>query len=98
MWFITSIYLAKPEDAESPSRAETKRTFGYYSDAKVACAAVAENRCNMHECLYNYLVIENIGQGIHALADEEIWYRWEDKWVQCPKPDALVGIVNWAIG
>jgi hypothetical protein len=98
MWFITSIYLEAPKDNESPARAETHRTFGYFSNAKEACQAVAENRCNMHECLYNYLVVENIGEGIHPLAEEEIWYKWQDKWVPCSKPEALVGIINWALG
>lgn len=98
MWFITSIYLAVPENKESSTRAETKRTFGFYSHPADAIEAVVTNRCNMHECLYNYLVIENIGEGIHPSAEYEEWYKWEDKWVQCLKPEPLVGIINWALG
>jgi hypothetical protein len=98
MWFITSIYLVKPENKESPARAETKRTFGYYSNPQEAIQAIVTNRCNMHECLYNYLVLENIGEGIHPEVHNEEWYKWEEKWVPCLKPLELVGIINWALG
>jgi hypothetical protein len=101
IWFVTSIYLAKAKDSESPMRAETKRTFGYFLTEKEALDAVGENQCNMHECLYNFLVIEGFPSGIHALAEREVWYQWgeaENKWVPCQKPTMLEGIISWAIG
>lgn len=102
MWFITSILFKKPENSESPARAETHRTFGYYSTPEKARHAVAENYGNMHECLYNFLVIENIGEGVHALADDnEEWYEWNEEdnnWVAIAKPPQFMGIINWAIG
>ena len=101
MWFITSIYLSKPENPESPARAETKRTFGYYGDFAYARKAVEENRSNMHECLYNYLVIEKFNEGVHALAESEDWYQWDETkngWKSIPKPSFSEGLVNWAIG
>jgi hypothetical protein len=56
----------------------------------------------MCECLYNYLVIEHIGQGIHALVEEDYWAEWDDlagKWTPLQeRPKSLLGITNFAIG
>jgi hypothetical protein len=98
IWFVTSIYLAHAEDKESPWRAEAKRTF---LTEEEALDAVAQNRGNMHECLYNYLVIERTPSGIHALAESEQWYQWnetDNKWAFCTKPTMLEGIISWAVG
>jgi hypothetical protein len=101
IWFVTSIYLAKTMHDENPVRVEAKRTFGYFHHEIDALDAVAENRCNMHECLYNYLVIERVPSGIHAMAESEQWYQWdevENKWAFCTKPTTLEGIISWAVG
>jgi len=98
MWFITSI-VARENTTERPVlMADCQRTFGYYKDESEAHEAIAENRCNMQECLYNYLVLENIDEGIHPEVISEEWFRWEDKWVPCEKPSEFLGIVNWGLG
>lgn len=92
MWFITSILT------HGDGRLPFHRTFGFYAEKRQAEIAVEENRGNMHECMYNFLVIEEIGEGVHALAENEQWYRWDDRWVPCKKPKETVGVINWAIG
>lgn len=96
-WFITAItpnkILGKPA---------ITRTFGFYEKFIFAYDAITENRCNMHECLYEYIVLEYIEEGIHPDVIQEYWWhwveinnRWEDR---IGKPFELTGIINWALG
>lgn len=91
MWFITAI-LTQGE------KVPIHRTFGYYEDYWKAKNCVANNYGSMQECLYNYIVVEKIGEGIHALPETEEWYRWDERWVPCEKPMECEGIINWALG
>jgi len=106
-WFITSIIgkrvareLAKPPTYAN-YKAYDSRTFGFYEYVDKALSAVAENRCNMHESLYEYLVIEHIEEGIHPLSDSEKWFRWDYKnhcWKRCRRPKQFLGTINFALG
>lgn len=98
MYFLTSIFLP----AKGSDRKRCTRTFGYFLTLQEAMKAREENRGNMMECLYNYLIIERFDPGIHSLAEEVYWAKWDDernKWkaIDQPPPE-LVGIINFAIG
>jgi hypothetical protein len=94
MYFITSIYKPKP-----PSRDDCNRCFGYYLYEYDAREAVRDNHGEMQECLYNFLVIEKIDEGIHRHAEVIQWYEWRDnKWTEISPPKFSVGICNYAIG
>lgn len=74
-------------------------TFGYFFDLSEALEAVAENRGNLHECLYDYVAVEAFKPGIGAISLDEFWYRWDmvkRKWQSCEKPLFATGTVNWA--
>ena len=92
-YFITAIPYYPNESQHLNSRC-----FGYYPTLDGVVEAALQNRCNMHESLYNYLVIEEIGYGIHPDPIERKWFEWLDKWVECEKPEWTIGITNWAIG
>lgn len=92
-WFLTSIV--------SNQKVNRTRTFGFYKEYSDAITAVFETRCNMHECLYDYLVMEKIAEGIHPDVVEEIWFYWDDDrnaWGSCEKPAFAMGLTNWALG
>ena len=96
-FFITAI-PHYPEDEVVHRRS---RCFGYYSTMDEAKMAVTLNRCNMHEGLYNYIVVEGIGEGIHPEPIEIAWFRWNDDargWQLTVKPEWSEGTINWAIG
>ena len=93
IWFLTALWY------ELISYNHGHRTFGYYRGFNAALQAVKENRCNMHERLYSYLVMERIGEGVHSTCDDEQWFHWSGrKWSPCRKPKALIGFTNWALG
>jgi len=99
MYFLTAILEANPDSKYYPHGAT--RCFGYYEEKPKACEAADLNLADMHECLYEWLVIEEIPQGIHAMPKEEIWYKWDDGlecWVHVEKPNWSKGIINWSIG
>lgn len=77
------------------------RVFGFYNTAEKAIEAVNENRCNMHEGMYEYLVIEHIEEGIHPFAENEKWFKWNYKdkcWKNCHRPKQFRGLINFALG
>jgi hypothetical protein len=94
-YFITSIY-------DMPGlfvHRKARRTFGYFDTLEKAIDVVIKNSGDIQECLYNYLVIEAIGEGIHATVNQEYWFYWEnDRWTKCPKPEFLKHLVNFALG
>jgi hypothetical protein len=82
------------------------RCFGFYFTQDEALDAISENRGSMCECLYEYIVLEKQGQGIHAI----YWFKWsvnpfygeesEDRncWLVCdaPKGEWFDGTINWS--
>ena len=101
-WFITAATRIKEM---TPMQL---RCFGFYETCDEAFNAVEENRGNMRECLYDYLVIELIEQGIHPEVLVEYWFKWDSeychpdmshgRWLKCEKPEEFNGIVNFALG
>ena len=106
IWFLTAIHVDETKMQRHPIYDEIKvekftRTFGYYRGFHKALEAVKKNTGNMCECLYNYLIMEQIGEGVHALGEEVEWFKWNDTkngWVPCARPEWAKGIINWALG
>ena len=107
-WFITAIATER-DSIENPSlELKTKRTFGFYNTYNEAYKAVKENRSNMHECLYDFIVMEYIETGIHPTVFATEWWIWtrvdgydKEEWVLLPEdqlPSEFNGITNWALG
>lgn len=98
MYFITAL--------TGLDESSNTRCFGYYPTREEALLAVLENRSNLNEGIYNYIVVEKIGIGIHSLSEEETWFRWlqtggylgEGNWRQIAKPPETEHIINYAIG
>lgn len=106
-WFLTSIIGKRVAKglSEPPSSCgykwHDKRTFGFYECRDSAEIAVLKNKCNMHEGLYEFLVIEHIEEGVHPLTLSEKWYRWDYEkhhWKECRRPKQFLGTINWALG
>jgi len=107
-WFITSICKDETikrmrEQTRDPRFVTSRsRTFGFYNTLDEAYKAVESNRCNLHECLYDYLVIEYIEPGIHPTVEKEYWWEWvaeNNRWEDgIEKPVEFIGVVNWALG
>ncbi len=101
MYFITAI-ISEEHLKQVPFYAKLRsHCFGYFKTWDEAHATVTDNVGSLHESIYDFIVIEDIPDGIHSLMTEEHWYYWCDAlncWQPCVKPDEFKGVINWAIG
>ncbi len=77
MYFITCFQKYEIDKNGWPDLG-SHRTFGYYNDRDVAIRMVELNNLDIHECLYDYAVIEHITEGLYNLAEERIFFKWND--------------------
>lgn len=99
IYTITSLRVIN-KNIISGHRIQAERTFGFFFNEKSAIDAVLNNKGNLEEYLYNYLVIEKLSEGIHPRVISEIWFQWiTDRWIPIPqKPDYLKQYVNFSLG
>lgn len=100
MYFVTAI-CHKEHDPDQPHLKNESRCFGYFQTSEEAIRAADDNLGDMHERLYNYLIIEEIPWGIFATVKSELWYHWNYEtghWDARFKPDFSKQIINWSIG
>lgn len=86
---IFTITLIDSRNDEKIVSEDSCRCIGYYFDAEEANTAVKTNKGEMHECRYNYVVIEEVPMGTWKLTISESWFRWDsdsNKWIACKKP------------
>ena len=91
MHFITALHW-------DGVRITSSSTFGYFNDHDEAHGCVARNTCNMDERLYNYLVIEDVPEGLYPMPKSECWFEWTEEqmlWQSCSAPDFSKRIINW---
>lgn len=99
MFFITC--FSKCEEDEYGLNTGAYRTFGYYEDYETCKQALNENWCDMFEFLYTWAVVEKIGPGIHAHAEEIGWFKWDDEkegFFEIEKPKCTESYCNHALG
>ena len=84
----------------SPNAAFTEsRCFGYFPKIEETVKPIEHNYMDMHECLYDALVVEEVKHGIHPTAKVVNFYLWiEDKWVLSNFPESLKGYSNFSLG
>jgi hypothetical protein len=79
MYFITAMTNILTEtdrfDSEKVKK-NTSRCFGYFKEKEDVEYAVTNNMADMWETMYDYIVIEEIEEGIHPLAEIVGWYQY----------------------
>lgn len=86
---IFTITLINTSLDDKINSTDSRRCIGYYENKSDAIRAVIDNKGEMHECLYNYIVIEEIPSGVWASTISETWYEWnfpEKRWEKIDKP------------
>lgn len=84
---IFTITLVSTPD--NPQESDITRCIGYLPTLQEAKDAVMSNQGEMHECLYNYAVIEEHRPGLWRNTVEEYWFAWKEEkksWYSCKKP------------
>lgn len=100
MYFITgNTKLLTLDDPLEDYKDDCSRCFGYYKEFKYAERAVINNSFDMWETMYDYIVIEYIGEGIHQRSDIESWYKYNQEKNEYEKIDVgHTGFCNYALG
>jgi hypothetical protein len=78
-----------------------QRTFGFKETLEDATSSLQENRCDMHETIYNYAVVEKIDAGIHPVVEQEKWFKWDNEkkgFYEIDKPKETMNFINFAFG
>ena len=100
MYFITCMSKLEEDDLGWPNYG-TSRTFGYYKTFEDCDESLKSNACDMHERLYMYAVVEKIEEGIHPLALERWWYKYDaekDGFFPMKEPKFMEHFINIALG
>lgn len=75
------------------------RCFGFFWNEERALNAIRNNEGGMQESLFDYLVLEKGGAGIHPDLEKVSWYEWLDAgWVKIDEPEEFESTVNFALG
>ena len=96
MYFITII-----EDLDPEWGTKGTRCIGYKKTFEEADQAVRENWCNINETIYNYAVIEFIGDGMYPDCLKRWFYKFNyDKRIYEPinEPSEVKHYCNCSIG
>lgn len=97
MYFITAF-----EDIDDDWGTKgSSRCFGYYKSREKADNAVYHNVCDINETIYDYVVIEYIGEGIHAISEQRWFYKFNyntRQYYPILEPEGFKNICNIAIG
>jgi hypothetical protein len=96
MYFITAmtqekiVNIGRFYNGVSSIPGAHSRTFGFFITEERAKNAVSNNEMGLHETLYDFLVVEQIDEGIYEPTTSQLWYEWiDDKWEECNAPDAV---------
>lgn len=76
MWFIT-VFRKHGKNDLGWHEYGAMRTWGYYADHDTALRALHENWTDMWEYLYEYAVLEEIGEGICPTPKSVQWFRFD---------------------
>ena len=78
MYFITCFQKYEQTKCGVPDVGDY-RTFGYYPHKERAIECLHNNNLDIHEDMYDYAVVEKIPMGLYPLADERIFFKWDEE-------------------
>ena len=100
MWFITVFQNIELNDLGWVEFGD-HRTWGYYIKRETAVQALHENWTDMREDLYDYAIIEKIGEGIASTTLERQWFKWDgdrNGYFEIDESEYMKHFSNFSIG
>lgn len=79
MYFITVFEKYEVDNKTNIPDIGENRTVGYYPTKEMAIEDVNGNNCDIYEYLYRYAVIEKIPMGFYPIAEETIFFEWNEE-------------------
>ena len=78
MYFITCFERYGKTELGWPDIGSS-RTVGYYPHKEWAVEDLHLNNLDIHEDMYDYAVIEKIPMGLYPVAEETIYFKWDEE-------------------
>lgn len=102
MYFITAMTNIIDINTKFDSKEykeHSTRCFGFYNSKKDAIKSVKCNNCDMWETIYDYIVIEEIEEGIHPYAEVVGWFKYNQETNSFdPIENVSTHFCNYALG
>lgn len=76
-------------------------TFGYFDTYDKAVSRLHNNTYDIHEDVYDYAIIEEVGQGLYPDAKNRKFFKYDkerDGFFEIEEPERLKRIRNFSIG
>jgi len=75
---------------------------GYYNTSSEAVNAVNKDFGGLHECLWEYVVIEGKNPGVYSFQEKfsPIWFKYvggSAPWQWCVKPEEFEGLIGFSM-
>jgi len=77
-----------------------RATFGWFDNESDAVLTVLENDCDIHECCYKWMVVEEVPTGIYRVPLREAWFVWDSKkrqFVSIKKPKEIKNVCGFSM-
>ncbi len=103
-FFVTAVETKKDvfTKLDDDWNKKCSRCWGYTDTFEKAEESVLENYMDMHECSYQWIVIEEHVMDVLALATGKFqWYHWNqtsNEYERCRQPAWAKQVCNWGIG
>ena len=100
-YFVTTIRVIDEEDPREQYVDNRQRTPAFFSNLKDAKICLKENWGDIHECDFNYAVIEKTTYGVYPFSKKEYWYKWSNTkqmFIPTKKPNCFRNICSFSVG
>jgi hypothetical protein len=100
MYFITGLQKLETDNLGWLDYGDS-RVFGYYSDLEIAKERVVQNACDIFECVYMYMLIEEIGEGLYSDCRNRWLYKFNLKtkeYKSIEEPECIKNTCNFSVG
>ena len=95
MFFITTLHVNENQEFGAI------RCVGYFANYEEAKDSVLKNSCDLFEKLYNYIVIEEISEGLYEFDLNPHWFHISEdgeSYYEIEKPKFAENYFGFAIG
>jgi len=113
-FFVTVVHTGEDTFEDTPEVWKKKHTrcWGYTDSFEKAEQAILENYTDIHECSYQWVIIEEHIMDVFAIGTGLFqWYHWNEEkedvpewqngpggYERCRQPDWAKSVVHWGIG
>ena len=99
IYIITGLTELTADNLGWPDYGAT-RTFGYYITKDNAIESVKHNVFDIHETIYDYMLIEEVEEGLYNPSTIRGWFKYagNNTYTEIPEPDFMKHFVGIGMG